>query len=138
MRIYIYGKNPFESLHISKESIINRLMQVLLNLRLRLRERYVLVGLREEQLGPIIADISGPLRASASAILHLEGKNASSPKEALEIICKEIPGNDWDEMLSTVSQAREKSILPPGAGEKVIFALIMLTEIFHERILKIE
>ena len=85
----LFGSDPFERLDPPRDALVRRLKQVLLNLQLRLRERYVLVSLREEQLALVIADAAGPLRSSAASLLHLEGKPALPPKEALEKIVRE-------------------------------------------------
>jgi predicted nucleotidyltransferase len=72
----LIGTNPFDKLEVSRTATIQRLNQVIINLLLRLRERYSLVSLREEQLVHIIADVAGPIRSSAATILSLEGKEA--------------------------------------------------------------
>jgi predicted nucleotidyltransferase len=74
----LHGADVFASLKIAHEATLNRLRQVLLNLTLRLRERYALIGVREEQLNMAIADVSGPVRACAATILGLEGEHVSS------------------------------------------------------------
>lgn len=70
----LFGSDPFKNMEVSRAATLQRLRQVTVNLMLRLRERYALVSLREEQLVPIIADVAGPIRASAATILGLEGK----------------------------------------------------------------
>jgi predicted nucleotidyltransferase len=134
----LWGTNPLTSVNISRESTISRLRQVLLNMRMRLRERYVMVGLREEQLSYLIADVAGPLRASAMTILHLEGTGASSPKEALEKICMEFQGRKWDDVLHSISTAREEGLLAPGTAENIVFDLIHLTKELQSRLEKLK
>ena len=79
----LFGADPIANLDLPRDALIRRLEQVLLNLQLRLRERYVLLSLREEQLALVIADAAGPLRSSAASLLHLEGQATTAPKEAL-------------------------------------------------------
>lgn len=134
----LFGSNPFERLSISREATIRRLRQVLLNLRLRLRERYALVSLREEQLAPIIADNAGPIRASAATILKLEGKAVSSPKEALALFTADLPGGPWQPVLEHISEARENLSVAPGIAPNVLFQLIELTARLEERAAKLE
>ncbi len=86
----LYGSDPFANVDPPRDALVRRLKQVLLNLQLRLRERYILLSLREEQLALVIADAAGPLRASAASLLHLEGKATMPPKEALEKITGEF------------------------------------------------
>jgi predicted nucleotidyltransferase len=76
----LWGPDPFAGLAIERVDVIRRLEQDLLNLRLRLRQSYVLTSLREEQLSVAIADAAGPLRVAAAALLGLEGRKAESPK----------------------------------------------------------
>ena len=52
----LVGSDPFADLQIPRDAAIQRLRQVLLNLQLRLRERYALVSLREEQLAVVAAE----------------------------------------------------------------------------------
>ena len=61
-RALLFGSDPFAQLQIPRAARIARLRQVLLNLKLRLREQFVLRGLREEQLVLAIADATAPLR----------------------------------------------------------------------------
>ena len=56
----LYGNDPFSDRDLPRAALIRRLDQVLLNLQLRLRERYVLMGEREELLARVIADAAGP------------------------------------------------------------------------------
>ncbi len=72
-RRVLYGDDPFAGLSISRGDAIVRLKQTLLNLTLRLREAYIARSLREEQLVAMIADMAGPLRSCAAALLELEG-----------------------------------------------------------------
>jgi predicted nucleotidyltransferase len=87
-RRVLFGTDPFANLIITPKAILLRTKQVLINLTLRLRERYVLISLREEQLAFIIADVTGPLRACAATLLKLQGRPAISPKKAMStMIC---------------------------------------------------
>lgn len=47
--IILFGSNPFKNIEVSRAATLQRLQQVIVNLLLRLRERYALVSLREEQ-----------------------------------------------------------------------------------------
>ena len=68
----LYGPDPFVGLTVSREAALHRLLQVLVNLQLRLRERYALSSAYDEQLARAAADAVGPLRASAAVLLWLE------------------------------------------------------------------
>jgi predicted nucleotidyltransferase len=58
----LYGPDPFVGLSVSREAALHRLLQVLVDLQLRLRERYALSSAYDEQLATAAADAVGPLR----------------------------------------------------------------------------
>lgn len=128
------GSDPFAALSPSHDALVRRLKQVLLNLQLRLRERYVLVSLREEQLALVIADAAGPLRSSAATLLQLEGQPALAPKEALEKIVREMNDEGLNVALHEISAAREDRQLSPGKASPTLIALIEMTRRIRERV----
>jgi predicted nucleotidyltransferase len=125
-RALLFGTDPFEQLHIPRAARIARLKQVLLNLKLRLREQFVLRGLREEQLVLAIADAAAPLRSCAATLLELEGHGAASPKDALLRFVESLPEASWSALLARVSEARETRNLESGVGAATLFELIEL------------
>ena len=129
----LFGADPFRQLQPTAEAMRFRLRQVLLNWILRAREHYVLSSLREEQLAPLIADAAGPLRAAAEIMLTLEGRPATSPKAALELLGSELGDARWNAALASLSQARETGALPPGAARGTLLALIALAEALRSR-----
>ncbi len=129
----LHGSDPFEGLTPSRASMLARLKQILLNFTLRTRERYVLVGLREEQLAIVVADSAGPLRSAAALILALEGRPAPSPKAALETLAAELDAPDWREALAHLSAAREGGSLPKGSAKAAVLALIGLAQAMRAR-----
>lgn len=129
----IFGGDPFAGLAPSRASMLVRLQQILLNFTLRMRERYVLVSLREEQLPPLVADAAGPLRSAAALILSLEGRAASSPKEALELLAAELGVQEREALLGHLSAARENGSLPPGVARPAVLALIDLAQAMRIR-----
>ncbi len=122
----LHGADVFAGLRITRQATLNRLRQVLLNLTLRFRERYALIGVREEQVNVLIAELSGPLRASAAAILALEGAAASSPKEALRILAQRLSGTDMRDLLANISDARQERGLEPAVADATIVGLLDL------------
>ena len=129
----LFGTDPFAGLRPPRDSLVRRLKQVLLNLQLRLRERYVLVSLREEQLALVIADAAGPLRASAASLLQLEGQALHQPKEALEKMVREMNDESLAAALIDVSIARESRALSAGKASPTLIALIEITRRLRER-----
>jgi predicted nucleotidyltransferase len=125
----LFGPDPFVGVKIPREILITRLDQVLLNLVLRLREAYVMRGLREEQLALAVADAAGPLRSCAATLLDLEGQTLDSPKAALEKFVQRSGNSPWIEALQRISDTREQRILPPGIAGPTLLQLI---EIAHQ------
>lgn len=132
-RKVLFGPDPFVSLVIAPKAILKRTQQVLLNLILRMRGRYALVSLREEQLALIIADMAGPLRACAASLLTLEGTPAASPKQALAAIVSERCGPQGNELLSFIDQARRQGALPPGVAGSLLFSLLDVAEQMYQQ-----
>jgi len=127
------GSDPFADLEVPREASIERLRQVLLNLQLRLRERYALVSLREEQLASVAAEYSGPLRSSAAALLRLEGQSVGSPKAALERVVAEIGDQRLEHALSLMSKLREAGTLDAGEAEPLTLGLMALVQHLQAR-----
>jgi len=136
-RKVLFGSDPFVGVKILRKILIARLDQVLLNLILRLREVYVMRGLREEQLAIAIADAAGPLRSCAATLLELEGQKENSPKAALEKYVKSTGESAWLEALPRISEAREQRILPPGVAGAVLLNLIDVAKSIGSRLEKL-
>lgn len=132
----LYGEDPFASLVVSREATIARVRQVLLNLILRMRAMYAYRSLREEQIAFVLADVSGPIRATALSLLELEGQSAGDTKEALQKVCASLPNNkDWLPVLKNISEVRENRVLPPGVAGPT---LIRLIDLVHLMLLRAE
>jgi predicted nucleotidyltransferase len=129
----LHGGNPFASVAVSDAALLRRLKPVLLNLQIRLRERYVLISLREEQLGRVIADAAPPLRASAASILQLEGNPAPSPKKALERVVAAMSDPALDAVLTAMTKVRGGERLEPGQAPAILLDLMRLTALLRER-----
>jgi predicted nucleotidyltransferase len=136
-RKVLQGPDSFVGVTIPRAVLIARLDQVLLNLILRLREAYVMRGLREEQLALTVAEATGPLRSCAATLLELEGQKESSPKVALEKYVKSIGESEWQEALSRISEAREQRVLPPGVAGPVLLSLIDIANSIGNRLEKL-
>jgi predicted nucleotidyltransferase len=131
-RRVLLGPDPFAALQVTREAMLRRVGQVLLNTKLRLRERYAMVSLREEQVARVIADAAGPLRAAAAALLRIEGRPQPTPRQALETIAQDL-GPEWAAVLAGMSVAREKTRLPSGQAAPLLLRLIELTALLGER-----
>lgn len=135
--VLLHGSNPFASIDVSREALIRRLKQVLLNLTLRLRESYVARSMFEEQATRIIADSAAPLRTSAAAILELESGEKLQPKEALEALVRKMPGSHG-EVLQHISTARETRRLEAGRAAPALFELTEIAEEMFRRVVALE
>lgn len=133
-RRILYGDDPFADLSIPPDSVRRRTMQVLLNIILRLRNRYALVSLREEKLAVVAAETVGPLRACALSLLALEGRGAPSPREAFATILSEIEGEKANEIELLIDTARREGLLPAGSAGKLLFSLMSVAEYMHRRL----
>jgi predicted nucleotidyltransferase len=127
----LFGPDLLAALQVQRGPAIARVRQVLLNLLLRLRARYLETSLRDEQLALVLADTAGPLRAAAAALLELEGHPATSPKEALARAAAGVAGAE--PALTHMSAARTSHFLPPGAAAESVRALLDLIAALHAR-----
>jgi predicted nucleotidyltransferase len=130
----LFGDDPFAALRTSRAAILARLKQVLLNQQLRLRERYILVSLREEQLADVIADCAGPLRAAAMSLLQLEGQGAQDGKQALDAVVAGSGDAPLAAALQTMSTARADAALAPGEGGPALMGLMRITALLRARV----
>ncbi len=129
-RRVLYGDDPFHGLAVPREALRQQVQQALLNLILRLRERYALVSLRQEQAVLTIAETAAPLRSCAATLLALEGVASDSPRQALDIVLRNLDAEDggarWSGLLDPLRTARIERRLAPGLAEPVLFGLIEL------------
>jgi predicted nucleotidyltransferase len=126
------GSDPFERLEIPETDLRQQAREILMNTALRLRERYVRLSIRDEQLVPVIADAAGPLRSAAAALAQLEGVKASSPREALADLAAES-GAEYAAAVANLSRAREAGKLSAGSAGATLLALSRLAALLCER-----
>lgn len=126
--LVLYGPDVVTALSISRAAKITQLKQVLLNLIMRLRERYSVSSLREEQMALVLADFTGPMRVAAALLLELEGTPVASSKESLELVTAKLAVPNGEQALHALSQARETRILPPGIAAETCFTLVEIAE----------
>jgi predicted nucleotidyltransferase len=132
-RKVLLGPDPFENHKIPTFYLLHRTQQILLNLKLRLRERYVLVSQNEEQLVFIIADVIGPLRACASAILKLENGVVTSPINAFATLVSDCDKTNENLLFGQIDQLRQHGSLPPGTTKNLLFNLLDIAQYLYER-----
>jgi len=131
--VMLYGDDPLTNVSISRDALVRRLQQTLLNLSMRLRELYLARSLREEQCALTIAEATGPLRAAAASIVELEGGGTLAPKEALYTFVHGLGPSDFIDLLPHLSEARERRVLPPGRAADLLFTTAELASALHDR-----
>lgn len=122
----LHGDDLIGRLTTSRQARKQRLNQILLNLSLRLRERYSTLSLREEQLALVIAETAGPLRSASATLLELEGCPAENPRAALRTVAGQLIKDVL--VLDSISKARDERALPPGVAVKAMFQLMALAD----------
>jgi hypothetical protein len=129
-RRVLHGPDVFAGLAIPRAAEIHRLKQVLLNLVLRTRTAYALRGLRDEQACVLLADMAGPLRACAAALLELEGAPAPDGREAL----LRVAGERFRPSVEMIARARQEGRLPPDDVGHALFDLLTLAQEMRGRV----
>jgi predicted nucleotidyltransferase len=128
--VVLHGEDVVAGLTIPRDALRRRVRQVLLNQALRLRDVYAERSLREEQAAEAVADAAGPLRTAAAAILELDGREAASPKAALESL---VADTEFADVASRISEARERGMLAPGTAASALFDVARLARWLYER-----
>ena len=129
----LFGSDPFETLTISRHAALIRVRQVLLNLVLRLRASYALESDREERLAILLAEVVGPLRASAAQILELEGMPSPSARESLDRLASRWSAPRAAELLQRMRTARETRRLEPGLAAAAFLDTLDLARFLHRQ-----
>ena len=132
----LHGSDPFADLTIARDRLVARLLQVLLNVRLRLRSAYV-TRTFDDQLVRAVVHAASPLRSAAATLRELEGQSRLSARESLERIVQELGDPRFTDAVTHVSAARESSVLPPDVARQTVLSLIDLAGVLHERALKL-
>ena len=136
-RRVLYGVDIFADIKIPRQAMKTRLRQVLLNISLRLRERYAISSQNEERLVELLVEMAGPLRASAASLLDLEGQKSSSPSEALRSLSDSFGKEEFAKALDCMSQARGSETPNPGDAGKAIFSLMDMAKLMLERLARL-
>lgn len=133
-RRVLVGEDPFAGRAPSRDAVRRRIRQTLLNLELRLRERFTRAGQDESRLALVVADAAGPLRAIAAAVADITGHPAASPKAALAGLVADWPEANWQTLLGHVSSARQTRTLPPGTARDTLLGVMALADRLRHRI----
>ncbi len=125
----LFGENIIPQIKIDPEHLKFQLQQSILNLRIRLRERYTVASLREEQLVNIMNEFSGPLRSCAFSIADIAGKNPKNPKAAMASFLETHFPDRAQTLAQTISTIRDASGL---SREQIVPALKDYFEILEK------
>lgn len=136
--IVLSGENVLQTINISRAAALQRLNQVLLNLMLRLREKYVLMDAEEERIRQAVISIAGPIRSAALSILLLEGEHHTSPKAALASLTVKLGGSQWAPVLEALSEVREGGELHPDQYDSIIDDILSLLTSMHNYVTAME
>ena len=128
----LYGPDLLSDIEIDERDLRRRLREELLNLAIRLRERYAVISLHEEQLVSVIANSAGPLRASAAALMRLKGQEAPSPRDALVQLANQTENAAYIQAVHTMSVARDVTFLQPGVAGPALLQLSSLAEYLYK------
>ena len=129
----LFGRDPFTDLAIPRERLIARLLQVLLNLRLRLRAAYVTRGAFEDQLVSVIASVAPVFRSAAATLRELEGQPRLAAREALTQLVQGLGDPRFADIVAQMSIARQSGVLPPGVPRQGLLTLLDLAASMRER-----
>jgi hypothetical protein len=130
----LHGSDPFAGLTIARDRLVARLLQVLLNARLRLRAAYV-TRTFDDQLVNAIVHAASALRSAAATLRELEGHPRVSPRESLEQTVQELGNPIFTDAVQQIPAARESGVLPPDVPRQMVLSLIDLAGALHERAL---
>jgi predicted nucleotidyltransferase len=132
----LHGSDPFDGLAIDRDRLVARLLQVLLNVRLRLRSAYATRAF-DDQLVRTIVNAASALRSAAATLRELDGQPRVSPRESLERAVDEIRDPRLIDAVAQISTARESGVLPPDVARQTVLSLIDLAGALHQRGLKL-
>jgi predicted nucleotidyltransferase len=128
----LFGSDPFDGLDIPRDRLLARLLQVLLNARLRLRAAYV-TRTFDDQLASAIVHAASALRSAAATLRDLEGTPRLSPRESLAQCASEIGDPRFIDAVTQISAARESGVLPPDVSRRTALSLIDFAGALHAR-----
>jgi len=129
----LYGEFPATLGSISAQAKRRQLLEMLMNLTLRLRRNYLFASLHEERLAAVVAETSGPLRVAAATLLELEGQQVVSPKASLERFVSALDAEKWRDVLTRISEARETGELPAGEAAPLVFRIMEMVDALRRR-----
>lgn len=133
-RVVIHGDDPFAGRGVPRAAVALRTRQELMNLALRMRERFILDAARPDQLARIAEDATGPLRGCAAAILDLEGQAIASPKEAFAQLIGKLGAAEWAYLPEYLAGLRQGRVAAQPEPAQVVNDLMSLAAVMRRRV----
>jgi predicted nucleotidyltransferase len=130
----LFGTNPLANLCVSKNDLIRRLRQVLLNQIIRTRNGILVNFESRAELVQLIAEMAGPLRAAAFGLTHARGQDRSCPKAALGALAAELAGDRYDAALEVMSRCREGSFVETSLLRSTAERLVELATVLLDSV----
>ena len=123
----LYGSDPFTGVAPSREAEIYRLRQVLFNLQVRMRQGVAERAGTQDQVALLLADMAGPLRTCAAALMRLENLGEMAPKEALQRLVESFGDRDLTQSVRDLSEIREGRVPLSGDAMASFFRILDIT-----------
>ncbi len=121
----LLGDDPFTGSGASRAARIASLRRVLLNVTMRLRERFATVG--DEGHAAVLAEFTSAVRAAAAEWLSLHDGTSLPPREALARAAKDLGDAADAASVATLSVVREGGDVPPAEARAALLSLISLS-----------
>jgi len=119
----VYGTWDFSKITLSPDQIRFHALQVIMNLKLRMREKFILSGMREEQLTIIISEFASALRSAACGVFELEKKPYTSARQAFASIMSSTGDPSLADLPRLISEVREETVLGKEVYEDIIMTM---------------
>jgi predicted nucleotidyltransferase len=124
-RRVLFGEDPFASVSATRGARVASLRQTLLNVAVRLRERFASTA--DDGRAAVLAEFAPGVRAAAAEWLQLSsGQAPPTPREALIEAAKRLGTPQDVSALSTLTAAREGGDVPPETARDALLRLSAL------------
>lgn len=121
----LHGADPFPGDQPPRAARINSLRQTLLNLTIRLRERYL--SLLDEDQADVLASFAGPVRAAAAEWLALRDNAVVPPRDALLRAARELGDAQDAAAIDAITAVREGRAPAPEVARETVLRIARIT-----------
>jgi predicted nucleotidyltransferase len=120
----LVGDDPFDKITVSRAARVRSLRRTLLNLSMRLRERFASVP--ADGHAAVLAAFAPTVRTAAAEWLALRDGASPTPREALSQAARELGDGADASALETMSAAREGGDVQPAQARDALLRLSAL------------